>query len=100
MGRCKKLKRGPALISLTVLEVDTFISKTKTLKAIGSDDISMLMLKNLDAIELSYITRVLELYISNLVIPDMWKVTRIIPITLLPEELGRPISLYSSVANV
>ncbi|XP_073841483.1 uncharacterized protein [Musca autumnalis] len=103
--RCKSLKRDLQPISFTSSEVERIISKSKPSKALGPDGISMVMLKKLGAVGLSYLTKVLELSISQLVIPDVWKVARIIPI-LKPDksatngESYRPISMLSPVAKV
>ena len=103
--RSKNLKRDLQPLSFTSSEVEAIISKSKPSKALGPDGISMLMLKKLGAIGLGFLTKVLELSMSQLVIPDIWKVARIIPI-LKPDksatngESYRPISLLSPVAKV
>lgn len=79
MRRCNGLQRDLTLISFTMLEVEMFISKEKPPRAVGNDAISMLMLKKLETVGLSFLTRVLELSIPNLVFPDIWKEIRIIP---------------------
>ena len=81
------------------------INNVKPLRPIGPDGLSMIMLKKLGERAIRFPTRLLDLSLHNLVIPDVWKVARIIPI-LKPnkpatkEESYRPISLLSSVVKI
>lgn len=56
MRICKGLPRNPTPITFTVIEVETAISKTKPSKAFDLDGISMLMLKKLGIVRLSYLS--------------------------------------------
>ena len=81
------------------------INNTKPSRAIGPDGLSMIMLKKLDERAIRFLTRLLDLSLHTLVIPDIWKVARIIPI-LKPNkpatkgESYRPISLLSPVVKI
>ena len=80
------------------------IRSTKNSKAFGPDNIAPIMLKHLGPISIAYITRVMNLSMSTLSIPNLWKIIRIIPI-LKPKKSSdqsrsySPISLLSSLAK-
>lgn len=90
--------------AFTSTEVAEAINRAKPSKALGPDGISMLMLKQLDAPGVEYLTNVLNLSIATLIIPEVWKMGRVIPL-LKPGksadqgESYRPISLLSPVAK-
>ncbi|KAI5753538.1 hypothetical protein M8J77_001119 [Diaphorina citri] len=86
-------------------DVTNTIKKTKNSKALGPDNISPLMLKHIGQKGTEFLTKLLNLSLQTLTIPNSWKTARIIPI-LKPgknPDQGlsyRPISLLSPVAKL
>ena len=86
-------------------DVTNAINNVKTSRSIRPDGLSMIMLKKLGEKAISFLTRLLELSLHILVIPDIWKVARIIPILKQNKlatkgESYRPISLLSPVVKI
>ncbi|KAI5731922.1 hypothetical protein M8J77_018439 [Diaphorina citri] len=86
---------------------DTFkaIKSTKNSKAMGPDGISPIMLKHLGPESMKYLTSILNLSLTSLIIPDIWKVARIIPLPKPNKDVNesnsyRPISLLSPIAKL
>ena len=86
-------------------EFNLAIRSTKNSKAFGPDNIAPIMLKHLGHVGSAYITRLMNLSMSTLSIPSLWKIGRIIPI-LKPNKSPdqstyyRPISLLSPLAKL
>lgn len=83
-------------------EVLNAIKATKTSKACGADGISPVMLKHLGQAGIKYITGMLNMSISSLKIPNVWKLGRIIPLLKPSKPIDqstsyRPISLLSPI---
>lgn len=81
----KKLCREDTTRSFTRSEVEAAISKAKASKALGPDGIAMLIMKKLGPAAMEYLTQIFNLSIHTLVIPEIWKVARVIPL-LKPEN--------------
>ncbi len=93
-----------APLTFTDGEVQSAITKAKSSKSIGPDGISMLMLKYLGPTGVNYLTKVLNLSMATLQIPDVWKVERVVPLLKpgKPANKGksyRPITLLSPVVK-
>lgn len=89
----------------TVNQVAEAIREIKPSKALGPDEIAPIMLKNIGNAATSYLTDLLNLSVKSQVIPNIWKVGRIIPILKpgKPSDHGssyRPISLLSPIAKL
>lgn len=72
-------------------------------KVVGPDGISIFsMLKKVGPVALDYLTHHFKIFIHKLVIPELWKEARIIPIVKLATKgyFYRPIFLLSSIAKV
>ena len=67
-------------MQFTEEKVNLAIRYTKNSKAFGPDNIALIMLKHLGPISIAYITRLMNLSMSTLSIPSLWKIGRIIPI--------------------
>ena len=99
-----KLPKDCAPLTFTDGEVQSVIKKAKSSKSIGPDGISMLMLKYLRTTGVSYLTKVLNLSMSTLQIPNVWKVGRVVPLLKpgKPANKGesyRPITLLFPVVK-
>lgn len=91
--------------SLSEEQVSQALGSTKPSKALGPDELSPIMLKYLGPTAISYLTKLLNLSLRHQVIPNVWKVGRIIPLVKpgKPASKGksyRPISLLSPVAKL
>ena len=80
------------------------INNAKPSRAIDPDGLCMLMLQKLGERAMRFLPRLLDLSIHTLVIPNIWKVARIIPILkhnkpATKGESYRPISLLSQVGR-
>ena len=86
-------------------EVERVIKDTKSSKACGPDGLSAIMLKHLGEKAIDFLTSLLNASIASSVIPDIWKVARIVPLPKPGKPAGegssyRPISLLSPVAKL
>lgn len=86
-------------------EVEKAIKNTKASKAIGPDGISAVMIKHLGTKGIEYMTKIFNLSLKKLMIPNIWKIARVIPL-LKPgkdphdSKSYRPISLLSPVVKI
>ena len=81
------------------------IKDSKNSKAMGPDDISPIMIKNLGQNGINFMTNMFNKVVNNCTIPPIWKVGRIIPLPKpgKPSDEGpsyRPISLLSPAAKI
>lgn len=81
------------------------INKTNPSKALGLDDLAPLMLKKLGDSGISSLTTTINISLGSLVVPNIWKTARVIPL-LKPGKPAdeasshRPISLLSPIAKI
>lgn len=86
-------------------EVFEVIMSTSNSKALGPDNLSPIMLKHIGPKCVKYITTLFNLCMEKLIIPDIWKVSKVIPL-LKPGKPAdssksyRPISLLSPVIKL
>ncbi|XP_049318515.1 probable RNA-directed DNA polymerase from transposon X-element isoform X1 [Bactrocera dorsalis] len=102
--RLRKMPNNCAPLTFTDEEVQGVINKAKSSRSIGPDGINMLMLKHLGSTGVKYLTKVLNLSLTTLQIPDVWKVGRVVPLLKpgKPANKGesyRPITLLSPVVK-
>ena len=81
------------------------INNAKPSRTIGFDGLSTLMVKKLVEGATRFLTRLSNLSLRTLVIPDIWKVARLIPILkpnkpAIKGESYRPTSLLSPVVKI
>ena len=101
----RNLNRGRQKLSFEQPAVSNAFNNAKPSRAIGTDGWYTLMLKKLGEGAMRFLTRLVKLSIHTLVVPDIWKVARIIPI-LNPNkpatrgESYRLISLLSPVVKI
>ena len=107
----RKIKRAFRLLNTTsddiafsADEVAEVIKKCKPSKAMGPDDISSIMLKHIGPLGYTYLSVIFNLSLKTLVIPDIWKTGRVVPLLKSgkPSDRGdsyRPISLLSPVVK-
>ncbi|KAI5755231.1 hypothetical protein M8J77_015233 [Diaphorina citri] len=86
-------------------ETEIAIKKVRPSKAIGPDGISAIMIKHLGPKSTEYLTKLFNLSLKTLAIPDIWKTARIIPLLKPGKDANdsksfRPISLLSPVAKL
>ena len=100
----KKKTIDPEII-ITTDQVTKAIKKSKASKALGPDDLSPVMLKHLGNNGIKFLTDIFNKCINQSIIPDIWKIGRIIPL-LKPGKAAdngpsyRPISLLSPAAKI
>lgn len=70
-------KRAP--LTFTKEEVQNVIRKAKAYKFVGWDEINTLMLKYLGPMGVNYFTKELNIPLTTLYIPDIWKIERVNP---------------------
>jgi len=80
LRKLRKIKCNITTAPFTTEEIIAAISKAKPSKAIGPDGIATLMLKHLPQSGFEYLTSALNLVITQMAIPTIWKDARIIPI--------------------
>lgn len=100
----KKPKNTPD-INFTEDQVKSAIKRSKNSKALGPDDLSPQMLKNIGNNGIKYLTKIYNKVVNTATIPNSWKIGRIIPILKpgKPANEGksyRPISLLSPTAKI
>ncbi|XP_058982740.1 probable RNA-directed DNA polymerase from transposon BS isoform X1 [Musca domestica] len=88
----------------TMGDVANVIRNAKSSKALGPDGISMVMLKQLDTPGVEYLTKVLNLSLATHIVPEIWKMGRVVPLLKPGKDASkgesyRPISLLSPVAK-
>ena len=103
----RKLKKPTkdAKITFTASQVKKAIQKSKSSKALGPDDISPIMLKNIGENGINFLTELYNRCINTGIIPGIWKQGKIIPLLKpgKPADQGssyRPISLLSPLAKI
>lgn len=100
----KKPSKDPCIV-ITPKQTADAIRRSKSSKALGPDNISPIMLKNLGPNGIQVLTNIFNLSVNTSIIPSIWKIGRIIPL-LKPgkaADLGpsyRPISLLSPAAKI
>lgn len=104
-SRLNKTMNDHSVITINDDETSSVIKKIKNSKAMGPDGISAIMLKNIGQQAIKYLTNVLNMSLSSLIIPDIWKVAKIIPLPKPGKDLNkatsfRPISLLSPIAKL
>lgn len=98
-------KNNPEFPELTSNDLCVAIKSIKPSKAMGPDEISPVMIKHLGPHAIHFLTKLLNLSLQTLIIPNVWKTARIIPIPKPGKNLDegksfRPISLLSPVAKL
>ena len=103
----RKLKKPSkdAKITFTPTQVKKAIQKSKSSKALGPDNISPIMLKNIGQNGINFLTELYNRCINTGIIPGIWKQGKIIPLLKpgKPADQGtsyRPISLLSPLAKI
>lgn len=106
----RTLRKFDSLENLADLQFDiddvrNAIKKSKASKALGPDNLAPLMLKKLGAHGLSFLTTMINKSLSTLIVPNIWKRAKVIPLLKPgkpPDESTsyRPISLLSPVAKL
>ena len=91
-------------ITITVEQTTKAIKKSKCSKAMGPDNISPIMLKNIGPKGIQYLTNIYNNSINRSIVPMIWKTARIIPLPKPGKESNqgpsyRPISLLSPAAK-
>jgi hypothetical protein len=97
----RNMKKNPTSdpkIVFSPAQVQEAINKSKSSKAIGPDDISPIMLKNLGPHGIRFLTSIYNKSINETTIPDIWKTAKIIPLLKpgKPADQGtsfRPVSI-------
>ena len=103
--RNMKKKTKHQKITFTPAQTQAAIKKAKSSKALGPDNISPIMLKNLGPIAINYLTKIFNKCMELTIIPSIWKTAKIIPL-LKPgkaSNLGpsyRPVSLLSPAIKI
>ena len=103
----RNLKKPPKDPEVVITEEQTAkaIKAAKNSKALGPDDISPQMLKNLGPHGIKFLTNIYNQCVNTSTIPSLWKTSRIIPL-LKPGKPAdqstsqRPISLLSPPAKI
>ena len=99
----KKSKHQP--INFTPAQTLAAIKKAKNSKALGPDNLSPIMLKNLGPHAINFLTEIFNKCMQSSIIPSIWKTAKIIPL-LKPgkaSDLGpsyRPVSLLSPAIKI
>ena len=102
----RKLKKPKgSKVNFTPSQVKKAIQKSKSSKALGPDEISPIMLKNIGPHGINFLTELYNRSINSGVIPRIWKQGKIIPLLKpgKPADQGssyRPISLLSPLAKI
>lgn len=102
---CMKGTDRGSILEIPQSEVESAIRKAKSSKAIGPDGISTIMLKHLGTRGTAYMTKLFNLSLATLTIPNIWKTARIIPLLKPNKDPNdaksfRPISLLSPVVKI
>ena len=92
-------------VHFTPSQVKKAIQKSKSSKALGPDDISPIMLKNIGPHGINFLTELYNRSVNSGIIPGIWKQGKIIPLLKpgKPADEGssyRPISLLSPLAKI
>ena len=92
-------------IIITTAQTKEAIKKSKSSKALGPDELSPIMLKNLGEHGIKLLTEIYNKSVNEAIIPNIWKTGKIIPLMKpnKPADNGpnyRPISLLSPSAKV
>ena len=103
----RKMQRPPTDNKINITSEMTLkaIKKSKNSKALGPDNISPVMLKNLGPHGINFLTSIFNNSINQAIIPMKWKTGRIIPL-LKPGKSPsegksyRPVSLLSPAAKI
>ena len=103
--RNMKKKTKHQKITFTPAQTQAAIKKAKSSKALGPDNISPIMLKNLGPIAINYLTMIFNKCMELTIIPSIWKTAKIIPLLKpgKPSNLGpsyRPVSLLSPAIKI
>ena len=98
-------QRTKHTFTITTSQVQAAIKKSKNSKALGPDNLSPLMLKQIGPQAIAYLTNLFNNVVNQAIIPPKWKVGRIIPLLKpnKPADEGasyRPISLLSPLAKL
>ena len=98
----KTLPTTPILI--TSIQVKNAISKSSNNNSTGPDNINIRHLKHLGPLAIQFLTKIFNLALNLNIIPDIWKLAKIIPIPKPNKDLTeggsyRPISLLSPIAK-
>ena len=100
----KKITKSP-LILFTTAQTALAIKRAKNSKAMGPDDLSPIMLKNLGPHGIKFLTIIFNKSLRTTIIPSIWKTAKIIPLLKpgKPANLGtsyRPVSLLSPAVKI
>jgi hypothetical protein len=92
-------------MTITIDQTIAAIKATKNNNSTGPDDVSIRHLKHLGPTALKYMTRLFNMTLNSNIIPQIWKLAKIIPIPKPNKDasLGtsyRPISLLSPIAKL
>ena len=89
---------------ITTMEIERVLQSIKPSKALGPNEVSLLMLKHLGPKAHSYIAGMFQTIFNTGVIPSIWKTARITPLLKpgKPDDTGksyRPVSLLSPLVK-
>ena len=92
-------------IKITIAQTSAALKSTKNTNSTGPDGLNIRHLKHLGPKGLDYLTKILNLSLNKNIIPQIWKLAKIIPIPKPNKDphLGssyRPISLLSPTAKL
>ena len=99
----KKLPHTPIII--TPQQTTQAIKAAKNNNSTGPDNINIRHLKHLGPLAINYLTQIFNLSLNQNIIPQIWKLAKIIPIPKPNKDPGigtsyRPISLLSPIAKI
>ena len=77
---CKLHKLQRKKVEIISLQITTSIKATKVSKALSPDGIAPIHLKHFRPWGIHYLTIVINLFMSSSIIPELWKVSRIMPL--------------------
>ena len=103
--RAMKKKAKHQTVIFTPTQTLAAIKKAKNSKALGPDNLSPVMLKNLGPNAINFLTNIFNMCMKSSIIPSIWKTAKIIPL-LKPgkaSDLGpsyRPVSLLPPAIKI
>jgi hypothetical protein len=91
-------------IDITIDNTMTAIQLTKNNNSTGPDNVNIKHLKHLGPKALDYMTKIFKISLNNNIIPQKWKLAKIVPVIKSNKDPGegtsyRPISLLSPIAK-
>ena len=103
--RNMKKKSDSPLVVFTPAQTAAAIKKAKNSKALGPDELSPVMLKNLGIMGIKFLTDIFNKCLLTTHIPAIWKIAKIIPLLKPGKPINqgtsyRPVSLLSPAAKI